>query len=231
MKFSLPLISALCATTAMAAPRSLKLSGCDVSKKTLDLPASQTALPSPAAPLAFVAVAIGTQNYTCSAAGTYASAGALAELFDISCLTGSSFSKIQKNLYTLWKLAPPSVSTSALIKLLHFTKTPAVLGQHYFVPNPSGAAGLSPKWDFTSQGATKGNKDAFVIAARAGGFAAPTGPSDVDWLALIGVQGKLASQIYRVDTVGGQPPASCTPGSAPIIVKYTSKYYLYGSSL
>ncbi|KAL0959920.1 hypothetical protein HGRIS_011585 [Hohenbuehelia grisea] len=231
MKFSFSVISALWATAAMAVP-SPQLSGCDLSNAPLDLPQGQTALPLPAAPLSFVGVAIGTQNYTCSAAGTFASAGALAELFDISCLSGSpAFSSIQKDLYSLWKLAPSSVSTSQIINLLHLAKTPAILGQHYFVPNPSGAAGLSPKWDFTSQGSTRGNPDAFVVGARVGGLAAPTGPSDIDWLALTNVQGKLASQVYRVDTVGGQPPASCTPGSAPITVKYTSKYYLFGSSL
>lgn len=67
---------------------------------------------------------------------------------------------------------------------------------------------MNPKWDFTSQGAYKGNANAFVVAAKSAGIPAPTGAQDVDWVALKAIQGSLASDVFRVDTRGGQPPAS-----------------------
>ncbi|KAF8888604.1 hypothetical protein BD779DRAFT_1623629 [Infundibulicybe gibba] len=102
---------------------------------------------------------------------------------------------------------------------------------HYYVPNPLTGVGVNPKWDFTSQGANAGNPNAFVIAARVAGLSAPTGPSDIDWVSLSALTGELAQEIYRVDTRGGQPPATCTPGSPPIVVKYTAKYWLFGGSV
>jgi hypothetical protein len=113
------------------------------------------------------------------------------------------------------------------------------------VTSPSGT-GISPIWDFTSSGSFAGNANAYVIGAKVGDIPAPTSPTtNVDWLALNGVQGALASKIFRIDTVSGQPPTSvrtlsfilfehriepdlqCVAGSAPISVKYTAKYYLY----
>ena len=85
--------------------------------------------------------------------------------------------------------------------------SPEVLGQHYFILNPSGS-GLSPKWDFTSA-SEAGHPDAFVIGARTGDIPAPTNPTtNVDWLSLSNAGGDLADQVFRVQTRGGQPPAS-----------------------
>ena len=84
------------------------------------------------------------------------SAGAVAELFDISCLVGTStFNRIQDDVFTVWKLLPKQLTAAKVVELLHFAKTPTILGQHYFIINPLTGVGISPKWDFTSQGATK----------------------------------------------------------------------------
>jgi hypothetical protein len=85
---------------------------------------------------------------------------------------------------------------------------------HYFVPSPSGS-GISPEWDFTSTGNFAGDASAFVIGAKVGDIPAPSSPAtNVDWLALNNVEGALASKIFRIDTVGGQPPASVSALSA-----------------
>ncbi|KDQ31883.1 hypothetical protein PLEOSDRAFT_1100408 [Pleurotus ostreatus PC15] len=229
---ALSLASIVVAASVVLAAPSIKTSGCDISKAKISIPSGQTALVQPTLAPSYVSVAIGVQNYTCTDAGTYTSAGAVAELFDISCLVGkSTFNRIQDDVFTVWKLLPKQLTAAKVVELLHFAKTPTILGQHYFIINPLTGVGISPKWDFTSQGATKGNPNAFVVGARTGGLAAPTGPQDVDWLSLSNAQGQLADQIYRVDTRGGQPPASCTPGSAPISVKYASKYWLFGGSV
>jgi len=181
-----------------------------------------------------LALAIGTQNYTCSTSGTYTNVGAVAELFDISCLakTGSVFEKITDAAIALWSAAPPQLTPQEVISKLSVLKNPIILGQHYYVTNPITGTGVNPKWDFTSSGATAGNPDAFVVAARSFGTAAPTGSQDIDWVFLTNIgAGKLADDVYRTDTKLGQPPASCTSGSPPIAVKYAAKYWLFGGSI
>lgn len=85
-----------------------------------------------------------------------------------------------------------------------------------------------PKFDFTTSGVNAGNVDAFVLTKKAFGAPAPTGMQDVDWLSLTNIgAGKLADEVYRTDTREGQPPASCTPGSEPITVKYAAKYCMF----
>jgi len=204
--------------------------GCNLSHATLSVPADQTALTTPTSAPSYIALGVGVQNYTCNATSlTYSSVGAVAELFDVSCLYGTpEFSKIQDDSYTLWSHAPPSVTAQGIIAKLG--SGPPVLGQHYFVPNPNGSPTLSPKWDFTS-GAKKGNPQAFVIAAKTGGIPAPSGKNDIDWLQLKKVQGELADVLYRVATKGGQPPASCTANSPLLSVKYISLYYLFGGTV
>jgi len=197
-------------------------------KQALTVPANQTVLTNPTTSASFVLLGVGVQNYTCSAAGTYASIGAVADLYDLSCLSAvpSAFNAIQDQAFAVW-----NASRSTAIPRLGASANGCspLMGAHYFVTSPSGT-GLSPVWDFRGASA-KGNPNAFVLAAKVGDLPAPTGHQDVDWLQLKNVSGELATSVYRTNTRGGQPPASCTTGSAPISVKYTSKYWLYGSSV
>ncbi|TFK39768.1 hypothetical protein BDQ12DRAFT_664996 [Crucibulum laeve] len=228
--FSSLLAAFTLAAAAVASPIESRAS-CDTASAKLVLPAGQTALTGQLNPASFVLLGVGVQNYTCSSAGTYASAGAVAELFDISCLskTKPAFDSVQDIAYGLWKAAPASLTTTRVSTLLSSMKL-ATAGQHYFVTSPSGT-GISPVWDARATSPLKGNPDAFVLAAKVANIVAPTGAKDIDWLQLKSVQGGLATQIYRTDTRGGPAPATCTPGSPPISVKYTSKYWLFGSSV
>ncbi|KAJ7701135.1 hypothetical protein B0H17DRAFT_924854 [Mycena rosella] len=192
---------------------------CDISAAKVTLPSNQNLLVAPAHGPSYLGLAIGTQNYTCASTGTWTNVGAVAELFDASCLYGTpEFSYIQEIAYTVWKFAPASAGISQVIAVLQTFKDTF----HYFVPSPSGT-GISPKWDFTSAGLA-GHPDAFVIAAKVGDIPAPTGPPNVDWLSLNKVQGDLATQVFRINTVGGLPPGSCKPGSPPLAVKYAAMY-------
>ncbi|KAJ7255823.1 hypothetical protein B0H12DRAFT_1287302 [Mycena haematopus] len=197
---------------------------CNTSTSVMNLPANQTALVAPTTPPLFILLGIGVQNYTCSGT-TFASIGAVASLLDISCLDHTpAFPTVQTRAFDIWEQAPPGVSPTLIGALVG---APHLDGFHYFVTSPSGT-GLSPKWDFTSTGRFAGNATAFVLGAKVGDIPAPTDPAtNIDWLQLKAVQGDLASQVFRIDTVGGQPPTSCVAGSADISVKYTSKYYLY----
>ncbi|KAJ7174780.1 hypothetical protein C8R46DRAFT_848295, partial [Mycena filopes] len=196
---------------------------CDPAKAVMDLPANQTALVAPSTPPLFVMLGVGVQNYSCSSTtSTFSSIGAVASLFDIACLAQTKkFATIQNTAFERWIKAPEDETA------LSIGRGPDLLGFHYFVTSPSGT-GLSPKWDFTSTGKFAGNTTAFVIGVKVGDILAPTDPAvNIDWLALNNGGGALASKIFRIDTVGGQPPTSCVPGSADISVKYTAKYFLF----
>ncbi|KAG7095887.1 hypothetical protein E1B28_006575 [Marasmius oreades] len=183
-------------------------------------------LPAPKNPVSFVLLGVGTQNYTCSSTGTYASAGAVARLFDVSCISNTDlFPRLTKLAYDIWTTeVQASASSVAEISSL-LENVGVIFGDHYFVTSPTGT-GITPKWDATS-GAFKGNPNAYMLGAKAAGVSAPTGSFDIDWLYLTNlggsVGGKLADGIYRTSTNGGQPPASCTPGESTT-VKYTAFY-------
>jgi len=193
---------------------------CDPGRASLTVPAP---LAAPVGKATGTILGVGTQNYTCTAAGTYASAGAVAQLYDISCLIGTpAFDTVQDTAFKAWTASKDKKSTSAVNRAVPGLKN---AGDHYFVVSPSGT-GISPIWDQRKCGRANGN-EGFVLGAKAAGVAAPTGSQDVDWLQISNVQGNLAKTVYRTDTRGGPPPASCTPGSPVLTVKYTSKYWFF----
>ncbi|KAF7365918.1 hypothetical protein MVEN_00467000 [Mycena venus] len=199
---------------------------CDPSGAIMDLPSGQTQLVAPTTAPLFVALGVGIQNYTCTASTLkYTSTGAVASLFDLSCIDKSpAFASIQTTAFNAWNAAPAGASANTVGGRIG---TPTLLGFHYFVTSPSGT-GISPKWDFTSTGKFAGNSSAFVTGSKVGDITAPTdSATNVDWLAINNIEGSLASKIFRIDTVNGQPPTSCVAGSADISVKYTAKYFLY----
>ncbi|KAI0066824.1 hypothetical protein BV25DRAFT_1848213 [Artomyces pyxidatus] len=225
---ALSFLSLLLAVPAFAAPA--KLTGCSVPASALQLPANQTQLVVPTTAPNYVALGVGVQNYTCSAAGTWTTAGAYAELFDISCLYNTkAWANIQDSAYDIWDKLPKSITVAELVSIFRDLNNFDVLGQHVFVTNAAG--GLSPMFDFTSSGPDAGNKNAYVIAAKVGDIPAPTGPVDVDWLRLNRTSGELATTVFRVNTKAGQPPSSCAPGSPLLSVKYSAKYMFFGTLL
>lgn len=102
---------------------------------------------------------------------SFRNVGAVAELFDISCLYGTGiFDDLQDIAIDIWEAVPASVTPQEVIALLQHANTPEILGQHYYIVNPITGSGVSPKWDFTSSGANAGNPNAFVVAARVAGL-------------------------------------------------------------
>ncbi|KAF8515961.1 hypothetical protein JB92DRAFT_2542830, partial [Gautieria morchelliformis] len=196
---------------------------CDVSNAKLDIPSGQTnvTLPSGVKPR-FITVGLGTQNYTCSSSGTYINVGAVAELLDISCL-------VSDKAFTSLRKRAPFPDSDAVWE--HEARVRALLGpnrlrlgQHYFETNPTGAAGVTPVFDFRGD-LLKNDSQAFTAVTKLGGLLAPTNSTqDVDWLELSTFQGNAASFVFRVDTHFGQPPKTCQPGSAQIQVRYSAKY-------
>jgi len=216
----------LLVTSALAAPLDRKdTQACTVPATALNLQPPFTQLYSPPRS---VVVGFGVQNYTCDSSGKYASAGAIAGLIDIACLYGTpEFAESQDNVYNVWEEYKGLDTWGLIYEFLDDFKIPLV-GTHYFINYEDT---ILPKFDFTSYGPTAGNPDAFVVGTRVAGIPAPYTERDIDWVELNAVSGKYADKVYRVETRGGQPPASCTPGSDPISIKYATQYWFEGGSI
>lgn len=128
------------------------------------------------------------------------SIGAVAKLFDVSCISDA---------LTFNNISAYSDDMQSSILDSHGPKL--LLGHHYFVNNPTpNATGLSPVFDFRAD-SQKGMPDAFVITSKIGDIPSPFNSTlNVDWLELHAIekQGTLAKYVFRIFTIGGQPPAS-----------------------
>jgi len=192
---------------------------CDVTGAQIQLPPDQTALSVPAGQTPrFVTLGVGVQNYSCSSTGTFTSTGALATLFDVSCLAG--YPDVLAEIPEIVEDANGSIA--GLTKLLG--RTPLKLGQHLFIINPVTNSGIVPRFDFSS---SQHDSNAFVDATKTGGIPAPNDPANnVDWLQLTGFLGDLAKTVFRVNTNGGQPATSCAQGQTASI-PYAAIYWFF----
>lgn len=90
--------------------------------------------------------------------------------------------------------------------IVMFGGAPSVLGQHYYISDDT-TGSIEPKWDFSSA-AFPGDQQAFFIGSKVGDIPSPDGNvSNIDWVSLANVDGALADTVFRVDTIGGQPPS------------------------
>lgn len=209
---------------------------CDLSSTSMPLsPDQQNVLGLPATPLSAIGLGFGVQNYTCSANNVFVSAGALAEVFDISCLVsndGGIVSTIQNDLFNFWNSSQAGDTTiQQLIDELPSTDAAsAIQSQHYFISNDAG--GISPVWDFRAIPKFQGNDDAVFVGKILANVSDANPSENVSWLHLGKVSGDIADDIYRILTVGGVPPSSCVSGTTQdISVKYVSHYWIFGGSL
>ncbi|KAF8724693.1 hypothetical protein RHS02_08528, partial [Rhizoctonia solani] len=212
--FAILSTSVLVSAAPAYAPPGIKLTGCPISNAKFNLPAGQTAVTVPSGNPVYIALGVGVQNYTCGSTGTFASSGAVAKLFDISCLVNTPlFPGIQDMVYSVARNDRGQALVAKIETVLKAVPlTALVLGDHYFIPNPTtNGTGLTPVFDFRA-GVKKEDTSGFVAVKKLGNTPSPTGSSNVDWLMLqnLGgtVGGTLASTVLRVDTKSGQPPAS-----------------------
>ncbi|KAF9234248.1 hypothetical protein BU15DRAFT_65857 [Melanogaster broomeanus] len=206
---------------------------CSLSNARLQVPVNQSQLVAPTTAPNYIALGVGVQNYTCNAtSSTYTAVGAVAELFDTSCIYNTStFDTLPGIAYAAWNTTSPNVSIQEVIATFELEPSPLVLGQHYYVEDPSSSSGLSPKWDFTSALRTYGNPAAYVTGTKIGDIPSADTAHNIDSLMIKGIQGQLASEIFRVQTHGGQPPVQCQTAGTNISVKYTAQYWFFGSNI
>lgn len=110
------------------------------------------------------------------------------------------------DVFNLWDECPgDDPKDSKVAELLDQNWVLKPLGDHYF---DSLNSTLVPVFDFTSTGQNKGNTNAIFFGKKIEDALSPDGTDNVDWVELQNVGGGLASTVYRVKTVEGQPPAT-----------------------
>ncbi|KAH9835961.1 Protein of unknown function DUF3455 [Teratosphaeria destructans] len=188
-------------------------------------------LPKPSCSPKYIAVGLGTQNYTCNATtGKYTATGALAQLFDATAYLSNNHDKVDSlshTYYNTYTSLPCSKSPSNCVESddrcedqanSHFKPWPLpVLGEHYFT------ASGTPTFDLHNA-----RSHPFLFSKKAGDVASPRS-YDVDWLYLSSngsSENRVISSVYRVETVGGVQPASCS-GTSSIEVPYSAEYWYY----
>lgn len=203
---------------------------CDIS--TAQMPVAPVPMPAPSKGLKphHIALGRGTQNYTCADStvnSVPALEGALATLFNISCLAAVS----------------PELVTTVASMAIHFSvdetthrplgPTPwPVSGKHYFsspgVPyfnlNEGSTAGK-----FGEAHCQKNASATAPVAASAG----PKGEQAVPWLKLSTIEETTQDikEVYRVDTVGGSAPATCKGMQDKFTVEYVAVYWFWSGEI
>lgn len=190
-----------------------------VFKPCLLLILGPTDLPAPNAGLTlqYVAIGRGVQNYTCSAVGAVpVQQGAKATLFDATTLakTNENLLHTIPAIVVYWPL--PSDSTAQLYNL-------PVLGHHYF------DSASTPTFDLTAVNKIGFMQKTVGVAAPAGANVGPDKTSAVSWLDLNNKPGyvsKSITQVYRVETAGGNPYATCNSTDL-MEIEYAAEYWFY----
>jgi hypothetical protein len=172
--------------------------------------------------LKHVAIGRGIQNYTCSQTNATAapvSIGAIATLYNATCVASTypDLLTVLPNVALQFNLTSNDQATLSPSYL-------AISGHHYFsntttpdfdLNTPAMSLGFAP--------CSKNN----TVPAPAG---APIGQGEqghgsVAWLKLVtrdGATGNL-EEIYRVNTAGGNPPATCAGMPATFEIQYAAE--------
>jgi hypothetical protein len=227
--FSIPAVLAYLSATASA--YAIPSDHADLERRealTVSLPSSGLSDPlsiSPAVTLKYIALGVGTQNYTCASTPNSASApvqvGAKATLFD----AGTLFQNVQAMIGSLPGLALGLYSMTGQPDMTRITNA-GVLGNHYF----NGAG--QPTFDLTKVNARLTAKKLGNVAAPADACPGPNNVGAIDWLQLGDVGGGASwggvTYVYRVETAGGKPPATCSGKTGLFTVPYAAEYWYYG---
>lgn len=207
-----------------------------------------TALPAVSAGLSLKHVAIGrgTQNYTCDTSNTTSApsaVGAVATLFNATCVA-ATYPDLLNMLprvalaFNLTTAEASSSSSSSGAGAYPDNLVPAstgerlapgsyaISGHHYFLDTTTPFFNLDT--DNGELGEAPCAKNA-TADAPAGAAAGQRGEKAVAWLKLTardGATGRL-QEVYRVETAGGSPPATCEGMGAAFEVQYSAQYVLF----
>jgi hypothetical protein len=141
------------------------------------------------------------------------SIGAEATLFNVTCLAGPYPSLL--NMLPGIALKFPTPDPANIL-------SPANLflsGHHYF------ADLTTPTFDLN----TSSHQWGVVGCKKLNTTTAPNPSTDVPWLKLSSKtrDGCTISEVYRLNTAGGQPPATCSGMASSFQVQYAAEYWMY----
>lgn len=215
---------------------------CDIARAVLPITPDSLPTPEKGLTVKHVAIGRGTQNYTCNPLNATAppvAAGAVATLYDASCLSASHADLLDalSRLSISYDPVPEPLSVFASSDAGDSTARPrigpqaiGVSGVHYF--NDLG----QPFFDIDLAGA--GHVTVKLDESFPAPYDAPvglTGEKAVAWLKLVvreedGSATKGLKEVYRVNTVGGSAPASCDGMPEKFSVQYVAQYWFTGSN-
>lgn len=165
----------------------ISLGNCSLVKATLPLKATESPLPVPSARLAlkYIALGQGTQNYTCPPNSPSdkkstikpEAIGAVATLFDASCLTAASENILHEVPAIISRAPLESLAFMAALMAQGTRSSNLIIGEHHF------NAGGDPVFDLNLSGSNSWiatNKNASVPAPKS----ASGSSDDVPWLKL-----------------------------------------------
>ncbi|OGE55027.1 hypothetical protein PENARI_c005G04191 [Penicillium arizonense] len=196
---------------------------CDISK--IALPSYASGLPGPTGlkPV-YVALGRGTQNYTCASSSsntTPVAAGAVARLYNATCLAANYPSIVEKLPSIAYKITLPTNELASF--------PPAnieLMGHHFFFD------ATTPEFNLNT---TPDKQDGIVMSKKQGQIAAPSDATSgkygaVAWLYLTTTDGTIGNykSVYRVDTAAGSPPKTCKGLPAAFQIQYSANYYFFG---
>lgn len=175
-----------------------------------------------------VVIGRGTQNYTCDLANATATpvpVGAVASLFNVSCVAADMPELLEKLPGIALDLPMPSTDDqkSAIAKDLS--------GHHYFVNDTTPFFNMDTSIASYGKGALK--KTA-VANAPSNAITGPRGQGNgaVAWLYLSANDYPQWGSpdwkaVYRLNTAGGNAPKMCTGQPESFTVEYASEYWLF----
>jgi len=199
---------------------------CNPSKAVMPVQ-SPTALPpvSSGLVLKHVAIGRGTQNYTCGTNATAAPAaiGAKATLYNATCVASTypDLLAILPSVALQFNLTDPNQSSLAPSNL-------AISGHHFFTNTTTPAFDLDTSTgDLGFASCSKNN----TVNAPAGSIVGQDneGFGAVPWLKLLTHDGTTGNiqEIYRINTAGGSPPATCEGMPSTFEVQYAAEYWFW----
>ena len=148
--------------------------------------------------------------------------GAVASLFNVSCLAAASPALVEKL---------PGIALDLPIPTSDDTNSPAyqdMSGHHYFLDATTPYFNLDTTLHSYGNGAfKKSNSSAAPADAPLGPYG--SGNGSVAWLKLDAktTGGQVFQEVYRLYTAGGQPSKTCTGMPAAFEVQYAAAYYLF----
>ncbi|KAI0006942.1 hypothetical protein F4779DRAFT_594332 [Xylariaceae sp. FL0662B] len=194
---------------------------CDLSIAQMPIAPQPLDPPFPGLTLKHVAIGRGTQNYTCDLANATAVpqlAGAVATLFNASCVA-STYPDL---LSILPKLALQFNLTAQEDARMGPTDL-AISGKHFFKNSTTPFFNLdTEQYQIGEAACSKKNQTDAPADAPKG----QQGESAVAWLRLTTLDGSTGDlqEVYRVQTAGGNAPASCQGQPAAFEVQYSAQY-------